>query len=63
MDLWDAGEAREEDDDLDFTEFLERLREERRHCACCVRRTEGGRAADAERGVQVLDPLVQVEDA
>lgn len=50
-------------DDFDFSEFLERIKEENRHCACCVRRTEAGRAADAEHGIQVLDPPVQVADA
>ncbi|HEY0155554.1 MAG TPA: hypothetical protein VGB92_26395 [Longimicrobium sp.] len=52
-----------DDDEFDFSEFLERIKEEERHCACCVRRTETGRAADAERGVQVLDPAVQPKDA
>jgi hypothetical protein len=52
-----------DDDDFDFSEFLERSREEHRHCACCTRRTESGRAADAERGVQVLDQLALLPDA
>lgn len=52
-----------DEDDFDFSEFLERSREEHRHCPCCTRRTESGRAADAERGVQVLDLPVQVADA
>lgn len=52
-----------DDDDFDFSEHLARIREENRHCACCTRRTESGRAADAERGEQVLDPPVQPRDA
>jgi hypothetical protein len=51
------------DDEFDFSEFLELIREEHRHCACCTRRTESGRAADAERGVQVLEPLVELSGA